>query len=104
LLSTEGDKLDLLRKWCLRLRLGLSWLRLAKVLLLEASPKLLLLLTSLELLSLEELLLWLCCCLLGAKSLLRGELRLWLLTKLLLWLLLAKQRVLGLKKSLLWLL
>ena len=67
----------------MRLRLGLGWLRLAKVLLLAASTKLLL--TSLELLPLEELLLlWLCCCLLGPKSLLRGELRLWLLTKLLL--------------------
>ena len=86
MLTTEGDKLDLLRKRCLRLRLGLSWLRLAKVLLLAASPKLLL--SSLELLPLEELLLWLCCCLLGPKGLLRGELRLWLLTKLLLWLLL----------------
>ena len=67
----------------MRLRLGLSWLRLAKVLLLTASTKLLL--SALELLPLEELLLlWLCCCLLGPKGLLRGELRLWLLTKLLL--------------------
>ena len=85
LFAAEGDKLDLLGKWGLRL-LGLRWLRLTKVLLLTASAKLLL--SSLELLPLEELLLlWLCCCLLGPKGLLRGELRLWLLlTKLLLWL------------------
>lgn len=78
----KGDKLDLLRKWGLRL-LGLGGLRLTKVLLLLAADAKLLL-SSLELLALEELLLWLCCCLLGPKSLLRRELRLWLLAKLLL--------------------
>jgi len=105
LITAKGDKLDLLGKRGLRLLSCLRWLRLTKVLLLAASTKLLL--SSLELLPLEELLLllWLCCCLLlGPKGLVRGELRLWLLlTKLLLWLL-AKLRVLGLKKRLLWLL
>ena len=78
--------------------LSLNRLGLAKVL---RNPSKLLLLHSLELLlPLEELLLWYSCWLLGSKSLFRGKLGLWLLTKLRL----VEQRVLGLQKSLLGLL